>query len=54
MREETGDAVSHYADRVKDTIKDAGESIGSAGQQLADWLKQAGTSEDDVNDDDTA
>lgn len=54
VREETGDAVSHYADRVKDTIKDAGESIGSAGQQLADWLKQAGTSEDDVNGDDTA
>jgi Zn-dependent protease with chaperone function len=47
VREEAGDAVSHYSDRVKDTLKDAGESLGSAGQQLADWLKNAGTDRDD-------
>lgn len=43
VREEASDGVSHYADRFTDMVKDAGGSVGSAGQQVADWLKQAGT-----------
>jgi Zn-dependent protease with chaperone function len=41
-REEASDAVSHYAERFKETFKDAGESIESAGKQLAEWLKRNG------------
>jgi Zn-dependent protease with chaperone function len=47
VREEAASATSHYADRVKDTIKDAGDSVGAMGQQVADWLRKAGTKEDD-------
>jgi Zn-dependent protease with chaperone function len=38
-REEAGDAVSFYSDRFRDFFRDTGESVGKAGQQLADWLK---------------
>ncbi len=38
-RAEGGEAVSFYADRIRDAIKDAGDSVGAAGQQLADWLR---------------
>lgn len=37
-RAEGGEAVSFYAERVRDAFREAGESIGAAGQQLADWL----------------
>jgi Zn-dependent protease with chaperone function len=38
-RAEAGDAVSHYAERFRDTFKDLGESIEQAGQQVGDWLR---------------
>jgi Zn-dependent protease with chaperone function len=38
-RAEGGEAVSFYADRFKDAFRDAGESVASAGQQLAGWLR---------------
>jgi Zn-dependent protease with chaperone function len=37
-REEAEDARSHYADRVKDAMQSAGESISDVGKQLSDWL----------------
>jgi Zn-dependent protease with chaperone function len=40
-RAEGGEAVSYYADRIRDAIKEAGDSVGAAGQQLADWIKGA-------------
>lgn len=39
-REESGEAVSHYSERFREAFKDAGDSVGAAGQQLADWLKR--------------
>jgi Zn-dependent protease with chaperone function len=39
--EQAGDAVAHYAERFKETFSDLGSSIGEAGQQLSDWLRQA-------------
>jgi Zn-dependent protease with chaperone function len=45
-RADGGEAVSFYADRIRDAIKDAGDSIGTAGQQLADWIKGARGAED--------
>lgn len=39
-REEAGDAVSHYAERFRDTFQDLGESINDAGRQLSDWLRK--------------
>jgi hypothetical protein len=48
VRAETGEAVSFYSDRFKEAFKDAGETIGSAGVQLSDWLKKA---RDSVNPD---
>ncbi len=47
VREETADGVSHYADKFKDMFSDVGDSVGAAGQQLADWLKTAGTTPDE-------
>lgn len=41
VRGEAGDAVSFYRDRFKDAFRDAGETIGQGGQQLADWLRKA-------------
>ncbi len=41
VRAEAGDAVSFYSDRFKDAFRDAGETIGQGGQQLADWLRKA-------------
>jgi uncharacterized protein YoaH (UPF0181 family) len=40
-RAEAGDAVAHYAERFKETFSDLGDSIGEAGQQVADWLRRA-------------
>lgn len=50
VREEAADGVSHYADKFKDMFSDVGDSVGAAGQQLADWLKTAGTTPDDPAD----
>lgn len=41
VRAESGEAVSFYSDRFKDAFRDAGETIGQGGQQLADWLRKA-------------
>jgi hypothetical protein len=41
-REEAADAATHYAERFKETFKDAGESIEDAGKKLAEWLKRSG------------
>jgi Zn-dependent protease with chaperone function len=38
-RAEAGDAVAHYADRVRGALRDAGESVGDIGKQLSDWLR---------------
>jgi Zn-dependent protease with chaperone function len=38
-RAEGGEAVSFYADRIRDAIRETGDSVGAAGQQLADWLR---------------
>ena len=47
-RGEGGEAVSFYADRIRDAIKETGDSVGAAGQQLADWLRGArGSATDD-------
>jgi Zn-dependent protease with chaperone function len=40
VREEAGDAVAHYADRFRSLFRDAGEAVGSATDQLADWLRK--------------
>ena len=39
-RYEAGDAAAHYADRFRTVFKDAGDAVGSATDQLADWLKK--------------
>ncbi|HEY4097199.1 MAG TPA: M48 family metallopeptidase, partial [Baekduia sp.] len=39
-REEAGDAAAHYADRFRTVFKDAGDAVGSATDQLADWLRK--------------
>jgi len=39
-REEAGDAVAHYSERFRDLFREAGETVGSLGQQLSDWLSK--------------
>jgi Zn-dependent protease with chaperone function len=41
-RAEASDAVAHYAERFRNTFRDAGESIGDVGKQLSDWLRKIG------------
>jgi len=41
-RADGGEAVSFYAERVRDAFRDAGESVNSVGQQLAGWLRGKG------------
>jgi hypothetical protein len=41
-RAEASDAVAHYADRFRNTLRDAGESVGDLGKQLSDWLRGLG------------
>jgi Zn-dependent protease with chaperone function len=41
-RAESGEAVSHYAERFREAFRDAGESINSVGQELAGWLRGSG------------
>jgi Zn-dependent protease with chaperone function len=42
LREEADAASSHYGERIKDALRDAGESIADVGQQLGDWLARQG------------
>jgi Zn-dependent protease with chaperone function len=46
-RADTGDAVSFYAERIRDGFRDAGESVNSVGKQLAGWLRRDGSDHDD-------
>ncbi|HEY1834734.1 MAG TPA: M48 family metallopeptidase [Solirubrobacteraceae bacterium] len=46
-RADGGEAVSFYANRIRDVFQDAGESINSVGQQVADWLKKDSHEEQD-------
>ncbi len=39
VRADGGEAVSFYAERMRDAFRDAGESANSIGQQLAGWLR---------------
>ena len=41
-RADGGEAVSFYAERIRDAFRDAGESVNSVGQQLAGWLRGSG------------
>ncbi len=41
-RADGGEAVSFYAERVREGFREAGESINSVGQQLAGWLRGVG------------
>ncbi|HEV3033901.1 MAG TPA: M48 family metallopeptidase [Solirubrobacteraceae bacterium] len=47
-RADTGDAVSFYAERIRDGFRDAGESVNSVGKQLAGWLRGEGAGEEDA------
>ena len=50
-RADGGEAVSFYADRIRDAIRETGDSVGAAGQQLADWIRGArGGGEDQEED----
>jgi Zn-dependent protease with chaperone function len=51
-RSDGGEAVSFYAERVRDAFRDAGESVNSVGQQLAGWLRGARESESEDEDGD--
>jgi Zn-dependent protease with chaperone function len=54
-RADGGEAVSFYAERVRDAFRDAGESVNSVGQQLAGWLRgNGGEGEDPLDDEDLA
>ncbi len=39
-RAEAGDAVAHYSERFRELFREAGETVGSMGQQLSDWLSK--------------
>ena len=39
VRAEAGDAVNHYADRLRDTFRGLADSVEEAAQQLNDWLR---------------
>ncbi len=38
-REEAAGAAAHYSERFKELFKEAGTQVGTAGQQLSDWLR---------------
>jgi Zn-dependent protease with chaperone function len=38
-RSDGGEAVSFYANRIRDAFRDAGESVNSVGQQVSEWLR---------------
>jgi Peptidase family M48 len=39
-RAEASDAITHYAERFRDTFKDLGESVDDTAQQLSEWLRK--------------
>jgi Zn-dependent protease with chaperone function len=39
-RAEASDAAAHYTERFKGAFKEASEAVGSAGEQLTDWLRK--------------
>ncbi|MGO9322671.1 MAG: M48 family metallopeptidase [Solirubrobacteraceae bacterium] len=45
-RADSSEAVTFYAERIRDGFRDAGESINSVGKQLAGWLRRDGDGED--------
>lgn len=49
-RADSSDAVTFYAERIRDGFRDAGESINSVGKQLAGWLRRDGGEEEDEAD----
>jgi hypothetical protein len=49
-RADGGEAVSFYAERIRDAFRDAGESVSSVGQQLAGWLRGVGGERGDDSD----
>ena len=51
-RADGGEAVSFYAERIRDAFRDAGESVSPAGQQLAGWLRRDGSRDGDDDDGD--
>ena len=46
-RADGGEAVSFYAERIRDAFRDAGESVNSVGKQLAGWLRGATAATDE-------
>jgi hypothetical protein len=50
-RADGGEAVSFYADRARDALREAGDSINAAGQQLADWLRGSGSGDSEGSED---
>lgn len=38
LRAEADAAGEHYAERIRDSFRDAGQSVTGAGQQIAEWL----------------
>jgi Zn-dependent protease with chaperone function len=49
-RAEAGDAVSHYGERFRNTLKDLGDSVDDAAQQVSDWLRKSRNGESDESD----
>jgi Zn-dependent protease with chaperone function len=48
VRAHADEAANHYAERFRTAIRDASDSVASAGEQLADWLRRdAPPAEDD-------
>lgn len=46
-RAEASDAVAHYSERFRDLFREAGETVGSMGQQLSDWLSKEREDDDE-------
>lgn len=46
-RADGGEAVSFYSERIRDAFRDAGDSVNSAGQQIADWIRGERGNEED-------
>jgi Zn-dependent protease with chaperone function len=40
VREEAGDAAAHYAERFRSAFREAGDAVGTATGQVADWLRK--------------
>jgi Zn-dependent protease with chaperone function len=50
-RADGSQAVSFYAERIRDGFRDAGESINSVGKQLGGWLRGAGSEDGELGED---